>query len=60
MTKLSSIQEEDLDSQQGVIDFSLYLRRYSCKPSFDIHFLRVNIENLEEHFNHNPCLQIEK
>ena len=24
--KLSCVQEEDLDSQQGVIDFSLYLR----------------------------------
>ena len=49
MIKSSSIQEEDLDSQQGVIDFSLYLRRYCCKPGFNIHVLRVNIENLEDY-----------
>lgn len=46
-----SLQEEDLDSQQGVIDFSLYLRGSNSSSDLASNSNNANNEPKQRHIN---------
>lgn len=48
------VKEEDLDSQQGVIDFSLYLRSTSRNIDPNDNNNHVNQQQYQQHPTHHP------